>query len=146
MFLIKKATIIDPHSSFNGRTVDILVKQGKIVDIGQDLSDREAKIIESQHLHVSTGWMDVGAQVGEPGFEHREDLESVTAAAASGGYTSLACFPNTQPTIHSKSEVLFLKNNGGLVHFHPIGALSKDCEGQDLAELYDMSANGAVAF
>jgi len=97
-------------------------------------------------LQVSLGWLDIGAQVGEPGFEHRENLQSVSAAAAAGGFTALACFPNTNPAIHSKSEVSFLKNNAQLVDFHPIGALSRDCAGENLAEVYDMAASGAVAF
>lgn len=146
MFLIKNATVIDPNTSFSKKAVDILIQEGKIQEIGEEISHKTAKTITGNQLKVSIGWLDIGAQVGEPGFEHREDLQTVAAAAASGGFTDLACFPNTNPTIHSKSEVLFLKNNSTLVNFHPIGAVSRDCEGQDLAELYDMSANGAVAF
>lgn len=146
MFLIKNATIIDPNSNFNGKSVDILINKGKIKEIAKKINSPKAKIIEGNRLEVSPGWLDIGAQVGEPGFEHREDLQSVSSAAANGGFTALACFPNTNPAIHSKSEVLFLKNNSGIVDFHPIGAVSRDCEGQDLAEIYDMANHGAVAF
>ena len=146
MFLIKNATIIDPNAPQNGNSVDILVKEGKIAEIGKNIKHASAKLIEATNLQVSPGWLDIGAQVGEPGFEHREDLQSVTATAAAGGFTALACFPNTNPTIHSKSEVSFLKNNAQLVDFYPIGALSRDCAGENLAEVYDMSASGAVAF
>ena len=146
MFLIKNANIIDPNSPNNGDVVDILIKKGLIVEIGKNLDHATAKIIEATNLQVSPGWLDIGAQVGEPGFEHREDLQTVTSAAAAGGYTALACFPNTNPAIHSKSEVNFLKNHSKLVDFHPIGALSRDCAGENLAEVYDMAANGAVAF
>jgi len=146
MFLIKNATVIDPNSSFNGKSVDILINKGKIKEIGKTISNPKAKIIEGDQLQASPGWLDIGAQVGEPGFEHREDLRSVSAAAANGGYTALACFPNTNPAIHSKSEVRFLKNHSELVDFYPIGAVSHSCEGQDLAEIYDMANYGAVAF
>ena len=146
MFLIKNATIIDPNAPHNGDSVDILVKEGMIAEIGKNIKHASAHLIEATNLQVSPGWLDIGAQVGEPGFEHREDLQSVTAAAAAGGFTALACFPNTNPTIHSKSEVSFLKNNAQLVDFYPIGALSRDCAGENLAEVYDMSASGAVAF
>ena len=90
----------------------------------------------------------MGVHTGDPGFEHREDLFSCTQAATAGGFTAIACFPNTHPAVHSKSEVLYIKNKtaGGAVRFHPIGAISQGCEGKDLAELYDMHAAGAVAF
>ncbi len=146
MFLIKNTTIIDPNSPANGETVDMLIDAGTITKIGKQLKHPSAKIIEATDLQVSPGWLDIGAQVGEPGFEHREDLQSVAAAAAAGGFTALACFPNTNPTIHSKSEVSFLKNHATLVDFYPIGALSRDCAGGNLAEVYDMAASGAVAF
>ena len=146
MFLIKNATIIDPNSKHNGKKVDMLVSKGIIKEIGKNLSAKSAKLIEGKNLQVSPGWLDIGAQVGEPGFEHREDLASVTAAAAAGGFTALACFPNTAPPIHSKSEVSFLRNNTQLVNFYPIGAVSRECAGGDLAEIYDMAKAGAVAF
>ena len=139
MFLIKNATIIDPNSPMNGNTVDLLIEAGTITKISKHLTHSTAKVIEGTDLQISPGWLDIGAQIGEPGFEHREDLQSVTAAAAAGGFTALACFPNTHPTIHSKSEVSFLKNNATLVNFYPIGALSRDCAGENLAEVYDMA-------
>lgn len=146
MLLIKNATVIDPNSTHNGKKVDILINNGVIKEIGKNISEDAAKLIKGKKLQVSLGWLDIGAQVGEPGFEHREDLVSVSAAAAAGGFTALACFPNTNPAIHSKSEVSFLKNNAELVDLYPIGAVSRDCNGGDLAEIYDMATAGAIAF
>lgn len=146
MLLIKKAIIVNSESNLNGEERDLLINNGCIEKIGINLKSKEAKVIEAEGLHVSIGWLDIGAQIGEPGFEQREELATVSAAAAAGGYTALACFPNTAPAIHSKSEVNFLKNHSALVDFLPIGAVSRDCKGVDLAELYDMSAEGAVAF
>ncbi len=146
MLLIKNATIVDKHASFNGQKRDILIDKGIIKKIGTKLTEPKAQLIVSKDLYVSIGWLDIGVQTGEPGFEHREDFQTLSNAAAAGGYTGLACFPNTLPTIQSKSEILFLKNQSTLVDFFPIGALSQDCKGKDLAELYDMASVGSLAF
>jgi dihydroorotase len=100
------------------------------------------------NAYASIGWMDVGVFAGEPGYEHRENLQSAAQAAAAGGFTALACLPNTQPALHSKSEVSFVLHQSAQLpaRFFPIGALSQDCAGKDLAELYDMHNAGAIAF
>lgn len=146
--LLKHLTIIAPLTSLHGEQMDILVEDGIISQIASNITNAEATIHDFDGAYASIGWMDIGAQVGEPGYEHREDLASVAEAAASGGYTSIACYPNTNPSIHSKSEVLYLKNNtkDSIVDFYPIGAVSQKCEGKDLAELYDMHQAGAIAF
>lgn len=148
--LIKKAKIIHPTSPHHGEQVDILITDGIIESIGTHLEAKTpaAKTIEFENLCISPGLIDVGVQIGDPGFEHREDLRSAGKASIAGGYTALAVYPNTHPTIQSKSEVLYLKNNTQLqlVDFHPIGALSQNCEGKDLTELIDMHHAGAVAF
>jgi dihydroorotase len=128
---------------------DIFIKDGKIEEIGQNLnSDAKTTVWDCQGAVASPAWMDVGIQTGDPGFEHREDLQSAAAAAAAGGFTAVACFPNTNPAIHSKTEVLYVKNStsDSIVDFFPIGAVSQNCEGKDLAELFDMFQSGAVAF
>ena len=146
MILIKNAKVMDMQSAFHGKKVDLLIEKGRFKAIGKKVDAPKAQVIEGENLHVSIGWLDIGAQSGEPGFEHREELTTLSKAAAVGGYTGLATFPNTIPTIHSKSEVNFLKNHSALVDFFPIGALSRDTKGVDLAELYDMASAGAVAF
>lgn len=146
MLLIKNATIVDTQSTLNGKKRDLLIEKGKIKKIGTRLPIEKAKVISAKDLHVSLGWFDIGVQVGEPGYEHREDLESLTNAAAAGGYTGLACFPNTLPVVQSKADIVFLKNHAKLVDLHPIGVISQDCKGKDIAELYDMANAGAIAF
>ncbi len=148
MLLIKNAIIIEPGGKLNGKKRNILIKKGKIEAIGARLSEPKATVIDAAGGCVSIGWIDVGVHTGDPGLEHREDLETVAAAAMSGGYTGLACWPNTQPSIHSKSEVLYIKNStsDSLVDFYPIGAVSQNCEGKDITEMYDMHHSGAVAF
>lgn len=146
--LIRRALILDPRSPHHKKRLDILIKKGHIVQIGRNLPVRADQVIQSGNLHVSPGWLDIGAQCGEPGYEHREDFQSLTAAAISGGYTAVACFPNTKPTLHSKSEIEYIRNrSAGLpIDVYPIGSVSVDCEGKDLAELRDMHEAGAVAF
>ncbi len=149
MLLIKNATIVDPTSKLNGKKRDILINKNGIIEaIKPTIKAKNEKIIDAKDAFVSIGWMDVGTQVGDPGFEHREDLQSVTKAAAAGGFTAIAPNPNTLPTIHSKSEVNYIKNktDHGLVDFYPIGAVSRDCDGKDITEMYDMHDSGAVAF
>jgi dihydroorotase len=149
MLLIKNATIVEPSSKLNGKKRDILInKSGVIEAIKAKIQTPKAEIFDAKNACVSIGWLDVGTQVGDPGFEHREDLQSVAQAAAAGGFTAIVPHPNTLPTIHSKSEVNYLKNKteDGLVDFYPIGAISRDCEGMDITEMYDMYESGAVAF
>lgn len=148
MLLIKNATILDPRSKHHRKKRDIFIKNGKIESIKSKIDAPKAKVVSAMGAYVSIGWLDVGVFTGDPGFEHREDLKTVADAAAVGGYTGIACLPNTSPPIHSKSEVLYLKNNalGKLVDFFPIGAVSQNCKGGDITEMYDMHNSGAVAF
>ena len=150
--LLRNIRIIVPQQPLlDGQICDILIENGKILKIDTQIPfDTEGgiQVFEKPNACVSIGWFDVGTQIGDPGFEHREDLESVSQAAMAGGFTALAPFPNTEPAIHSKSEILYIKNrtNSYLVDFEPIGALSVDCKGKDMAEMLDMRSAGAVAF
>ncbi len=147
-WLIKNATILDPQSSHHRQVVDVLISKGKVEKIGKGLEASKAEVVEADGAFLSPGWLDIGVQTGEPGFEHRETLDSVAAAAARGGFTGLAPYPNTHPVVHSKSEVFYLlrKTSGKLVDFHPIGAISQDCAGTDITEMIDMHHAGAMAF
>lgn len=147
--LIQKATLINPGSTHDGKVRDILIKKGKITEIKSRIkAPAKIKKIDATGAYVSPGWIDVGVQTGDPGFEHRETLQTVSQAAAAGGFTSIVCQPNTLPVIHSKSEVLYLQNRAdkNLVDVRPIGAISYECKGEDLTELYDMHNSGALAF
>ncbi len=147
--VIRKAKVIDIQSSFHQQTVDIVVKDGLIDQIGTDLivSDFD-KEIELENLHLSQGWFDLRGRISEPGFEHKEDFETGLAAAVKGGFTDIALLPSTSPVIQSKSDVTFLKNKAihSKVNVHPIGAISKNLEGKEITEMYDMHIHGAIAF
>lgn len=146
--LIKQARVVDPSSPFNGQSPDIFIEDGIISKIGKNLSDKADEIIEIKGLHVSPGWMDVFANFGDPGYEFKETLETGAAAAAAGGYTDVMLIPNTNPVIQNKSivESIVQKSRSLPVNVHPIGAITKNTEGKELAEMYDMRASGAIAF
>jgi dihydroorotase len=150
MLLLKKVTIVTANPDLNGQTLDVYINEKGIIEtIGKDISaPKNTTVFEREGTHVSIGWVDVGTQTGDPGFEHREDLNSVTKAAMAGGFTTICPFPNTNPTIQSKSEVLYIKNKTQdyLVDFQPIGALSEEIKGKNIAEMLDMHHAGAIAF
>ena len=146
--LIKQARIVDPKSPLNGQVTDIFIDNGIIGGLGTGLNDIADKIIDIPGLHISPGWADVFANFGDPGYEFKETLETGTAAAAAGGYTDVMVIPNTNPCIHNKSNVEYIvqKSKSLPVNVHPIGAITKNTEGKELAEMYDMRASGAIAF
>jgi dihydroorotase len=149
LLLIKNARIFDGTSE--SAPQDILLKDGLIAEIGTAIPvPTNATVWESDHLCVSPGWMDIGVQVCDPGYEHREDLGSAIAAGMAGGFTAIACMPNTLPALHAKSEIGYVINKAAAlstpVEVFPIGAISQDCGGKDLAELLDMNSAGAIAF
>jgi dihydroorotase len=146
--LIKSATIIDPESSHNGKTRDILLVSNKIEKIAPKINVDVPHTVKSPHLCISQGWVDIGTSVGEPGFEHRETLQSITKAARVGGYTTLVPFPNTDPVTQSKAAIKFLIDTGKKlgIKIFPIAAVSQDCKGEELSEMYDLHMAGAIAF
>ncbi len=146
--LIKQARAIDPSSPFHGQTIDIIIENGSIVKIGSELKSKSDQTIESKDLCVSPGWVDVFANFADPGYEYKETLLSGSAAAAIGGYTDVMVLPNTKPSIDNKGQVEYILQRARItpVTIHPIGAITKNLEGKELAEMYDMQASGAVAF
>lgn len=146
--LLQNTTIVDPGGPLHGLRKDVLVSEGTIREISDSIDPGNAEIWSSDGQHLSPGWVDIGAYTMDPGFEHREDLDSLRMAAAAGGYTAVAAFPNTEPFVHAKAEVLYLQqgNDRHPVRVLPIGAVSRNGAGEDLAEIYDMYMSGAVAF
>lgn len=146
--LIKKASIIDSSSPFNGKKADIFIDNGIITQIGTDISLKADQEISLEGIFVSPGWVDVFANFGDPGYEFKETLETGAAAAAAGGYTDVLVIPNTNPCLHNKAATEYVVQKGKSlpVNIHPIGAITKNTEGKELAEMYDMKASGAIAF
>jgi dihydroorotase len=146
--LIKQARIVDSSSPFNGQTADIFIENGIITSISKKSSAKADKEIIIEGLYVSPGWVDVFAHFNDPGNEHKETLETGALAAAAGGFTDVLVIPNTQPALHNKSNIEYIthKSKELAVNIHPIGAITKNTEGKELAEMYDMHTSGAVAF
>lgn len=147
--LIKSATIIDPESEFHNKTKDILIEKGKITNIADNLDNpNNYKLIELENLHVSQGWFDSSVSFGEPGFEERETIKNGLKSAARAGFTHIAMNPYTNPILDTNADIAFVlsKAKDNAVSLMPIGALTKESKGEDLAELYDMHTAGAIAF
>ena len=146
--LIKNARVIDPGSPFNSQSADIFIEDGLIKKIGKSLSVKTDKEISADGLCVSPGWVDMFANFADPGYEYKESIESGCKAAASGGFTDVLVIPNTKPVIDTKSQVEYIvqKAKASPVSVHPIGAVTRNAEGTELAEMYDMRTSGAAAF
>jgi dihydroorotase len=145
--LIKSATIIDPNSPFHKKTADILVEDGYITLIAPKVNAK-AEVVDGTGKYVTPGFFDLNCNIGELGLETKEDMQTGTKAAAAGGFTGLALMPNTQPPVHSKTEIEYLLNRAknNLVDVYPLGTISYKREGKDMAEMYDMFLSGAKAF
>ncbi len=146
--LIKQATITCSSSPLNGQVRDILLNNGVIETIASSINETADEIFTAPNLHVSLGWMDIFAQFGDPGFEHRETMQTGAAAAAAGGFTDVMILPNTNPSVSSKSVVEYIiqKSAGLPVNVYPIANITKNAAGKELTEMYDMFASGAIAF
>ncbi len=146
--LIRKAIINDPASPFNQSAKDILISEGRISRISDNIEADNAQVVEHDSLHISPGWVDIFTHCCDPGLEYRETLETGARAAAAGGFTHIFVVPNTKPVIHDKSMVTYIaeKQVSVPVSLHPLGAISRDTAGTELAEMYDMVTGGAIAF
>ena len=146
--LIKRAIIISKASPFHGKSLDILMENGIISAIGNNLKTKADKTININGLYVSSGWMDCFANFCDPGQEYKETLETGSKAAAAGGFTKVMLIPNTQPVVYNKSQVEYLvqKSKDLPVQILPIGSITKNAEGKELSEMYDMHKTGAISF
>ncbi len=145
--LIKGAEIIDKNSTHHRTVKNVLVVDGIIQQISNEDNGAET-IIDAHGLQLSIGWFDMRTTIGEPGFEHKEDIASVCAAAAAGGFTDIASLPDTKPVVQSKNVVSFIKSKcrDQLVQVHPMAAVTNNREGKEITEMMDLHYAGAVAF
>ncbi|HEX8269011.1 MAG TPA: dihydroorotase [Flavobacterium sp.] len=147
--IIRAAKIINPESSFHNKITDILLADGVIKQIGADIKNPDnIDELTLDNLHVSEGWFDSSVSFGEPGLEDRETIANGLSVAAKSGFTSIALQPNSYPIIDNQSQVIFARNkaHGFATKIYPIGALTKQSDGKDMAELFDMKNSGAIAF
>ncbi len=147
--LIKNGHVIDPANGID-KVCDILVNDGVIAEVGEntDLDGVELSVIDAEGMIVAPGLVDMHVHLREPGQEYKETIETGTRAAVCGGVTSVACMPNTEPVCDNEVVVKFIKErakDAGYANVYPVGAISKNLEGQFLAEIGQMVFEGAVA-
>lgn len=145
--VLKGVTILDPSSPFFQQTKNIFIQAGFIVEVG-DADFTADRTIDVHDLSVAQGFVDVFSDFADPGYEFRETLESGADAAARGGYTDVFVIPNTNPVCNHKAGVEYVIRKGRElpINIFPIGAITKNTEGKELSEMYDMHRSGAVAF
>ncbi len=144
--LIKNTHILNKESKYHNKVNDILIQDGIIQKIANRINEKCDYIINAAHTYTSIGWVDIFANFCEPGYEHKETIETGIKVAAAGGYTDVFLIPNLIPSTSSKANVEFLKNTQSIVNIHPIGSISNQIAGKELAEMSDMNHAGAIAF
>lgn len=144
--LIRNGTIITRDRTEANR--DILIEDGKISRIGENLPDAADQVIDADGLAILPGLVDAHCHLRDPGYEYKEDIRSGSMSAAKGGFTSIACMPNTNPVIDNESivrTVIEKARSEGVVNIYPIGAITKGQQGNELAEMGSMKAAGIIA-
>jgi len=145
--LIKGGRLIDPAGGRDGIS-DVLIEEGKIAAIGEKISGKGAEVIEAKGKIVVPGLVDMHVHLREPGREDEETVLTGTRAAARGGFTSVACMPNTNPVVDNQGTVKFIYSqaaNAGMASVFPIGSITKGLRGEELAEIGELKEAGVVA-
>ena len=143
--IIRNAKIVLPDGVSGG---DILIKGDRIVAIAPDIPAEGEETIDATGLHAFPGLIDMHVHLREPGYEYKEDIESGARAAVHGGFSQVCCMPNTNPVADNKAVVGYIRRRGeevGLCKVRPIGAITKGEKGEQLADIGEMKAQGAVA-
>ncbi|MBI4379415.1 MAG: dihydroorotase [Nitrospinae bacterium] len=147
--IIKKGRVIDPGNRIDA-ILDILIENGKIVEIGKELiiPNPELRTIHASNKLVVPGLIDMHVHLREPGYEYKETIKTGTEAALAGGFTSIACMPNTKPVNDNQSVTDFILDKAkkeGVVNVYPVGAITKGLEGKELSEIGELKSAGVVA-
>jgi dihydroorotase len=143
---IRGGRILDP-----GRGVDlvgdVLIREGRIAAVGPDVAAEAERVIDARGLIVCPGLVDIHCHLREPGFEHKETIDTGTHAAAHGGFTTVCCMANTEPPIDSRASVEYILRTAdaqGVVRVLPIGCITRGRQGKELAEMGDLAEAGVV--
>ena len=145
--LIKNGQIVDPTAGIQ-KELDLLIEDGKISEVGRSLKASGAKEIDARGKLVLPGLIDMHAHLREPGREDKETILTGSRAAAKGGFTTICCMPNTSPCIDNQGVARFIiseAERAGLVDVRPIGAITKERNGEELSEMADLKRAGCVA-
>ncbi len=145
--LIKNGHVIDPASGFDG-TAAVLIEDGLVSAIGAGLSPSNAGVFDASGLIVAPGFIDLHVHLREPGEEYKETIASGARAAVAGGFTAVCAMPNTDPVNDNASVTRYIvekAREAGLARVYPVGAITRESKGKELAEMAEMKAAGAVA-
>ena len=145
--LLRGGRLLDPATSFDG-AADVLVRDGRIAEIGRGLAPGKARVVDVADLLVAPGLVDLHVHLREPGQEYKEDIVTGTRAAARGGFTTVCCMPNTTPPNDDRTvteRIVRRAREAGACRVRPVGAISKGLEGKALADIADMKEGGIVA-
>jgi len=148
--ILKGGRLIDPAGK-RDEEIDLHVVDGRIEKLGKGLTANAAQVIDLKGKVVAPGFIDMHVHLRDPGFEHKETIESGVAAAAAGGFTAVCCMPNTNPAIDDASVIRYIEAKAkvamqGLVDVYPVAAVSQGRKGEHLSPLAELAAAGAVAF
>ncbi len=146
-YLIKGGRVVDPENNLDG-IFDILMEKGRIKRIAKEIKDDGCHMIEAGGLTVLPGLVDAHCHLREPGYEYKEDIESGTMAAAAGGFSTVACMPNTDPIADNDSVIRYIVGKSrekAAVKVYPIGSMTKGSLGTQLSEMGLMKEAGAAA-
>jgi dihydroorotase len=146
--LIKGGRLVDPGQGIDALR-DVLIENGVVARIGEHLDAGGARVVDARGAFVAPGFIDMHVHLREPGQTHKETIATGTAAAVAGGFTAVACMPNTEPALDSAaivSEVMRRAETAGLARVYPVGALTKLRAGKELAPYHLLADAGCVAF
>jgi len=146
--LIKNGRVIDPASETD-ETLDILIDRGKIIDIKPRIQNKDSRVIDASRLVVAPGFIDMHVHLREPGQEEKETIRSGSLAAAKGGFTSVACMPNTKPVNDTRGITEYIiaeARRSSPVNVFPIAAITRGLRGEELTDMVELKKSGAVAF
>ena len=145
--LVRNGRVIDPVQGID-ELMDILIEDGRIATLGREIKAVDAPELDAEGLVVAPGFIDLHSHLREPGYEYKETIETGCLAAAAGGFTAVCCMANTNPVNDEPAVTRYIMekaDRAGAVKVYPIGALSKGCKGDELAEIGEMVRAGAVA-
>ncbi len=145
--LIRQGRLVDPATGIGG-VMDILLENGRVAVLGSTILDPQAQVIDARGLVVCAGLVDMHVHLREPGFEYKETVATGALAAAHGGFTSVACMPNTKPATDSPEGVALILEKARSacgVRVHPIGAVTRGQKGEALTDFEALKRAGAVA-
>src|SRR3981081_4402487 len=144
--IIRNGRVIDPANK-RDEVVDLAIVDGRIAEKAK-VKDQKAEIIDASNLIVAPGLIDMHVHLREPGFSHKETIESGARAAAAGGFTTIVCMPNTSPVEDNPATITWVNDRAAetaCVNVLPTGAISKNLAGEELASIGSLAEAGVVA-